>query len=351
MRTVTQKPMLTARKAFAILILLALAGCRRPGESVVVYTSLDDVFSRPVLEAFAAETGIRVEPVFDVEAEKTTGLYQRLLAERGRPRADVFWSSEAVRTAALERAGVLEPWMPAGAASIPAPFRSPSGAWTGFAARARVIIYHTGRVPPSERPRSVRDLADPRFRGEAAMALPLHGTTAAHAGALRARLGKERMEELFRALAANEVKVVAGNSVVRDRVASGEVKIGLTDTDDAHVAIRKGLPVGIVYPDQEPLYPGLGEPLGTLLIPNTVALIEGAPHPDEGKRLIEYLLRPETEAFLARGDSAQIPVRKGIAPPPGLGMPENLVRMEVDWEKAREGLDASVEFLRTLFVR
>jgi iron(III) transport system substrate-binding protein len=335
----------------SVVLFLALAGCSRPGDSVVVYTSLDDVFSRPVLEAFEAETGIRVEPVFDVEAEKTTGLYQRLLAERGRPRADVFWSSEVVRTAALERAGVLAPWTPDAAAAIPPSFRSPSGSWTGFAARARVIIYHTGRVPPSGRPRSVRDLADPRFRGEAAMALPLHGTTAAHAGALRARLGKERMEELFRALAANEVKVVAGNSVVRDRVASGEVKIGLTDTDDAHVAIRKGLPVGIVFPDQEPLYPGLDGPLGTLVIPNTVALIAGAPHAEEGKRLIEYLLRPETEALLARGESAQIPVRKGIAPPQDLGLPENLVSMEVDWEKAREGLEDSVDFLRTLFVR
>jgi iron(III) transport system substrate-binding protein len=214
-----------------------------------------------------------------------------------------------------------------------------------------VIIYNTARVPAAERPRSVRDLAEPRFRGEAAIALPLHGTTATHAGALRARLGKEGMEDLFRALVANEVKVVAGNSVVRDRVASGEVKIGLTDTDDAHVAIRKGLPVAIVFPDQERVYPGLGEPLGTLVIPNTVALIQGAPRAEEGKRLIEYLLRPETEALLARGESAQIPLRKGIAPPPDLELPGNLVRMEVDWEEARAGLDASVEFLRALYVR
>jgi iron(III) transport system substrate-binding protein len=333
------------------LLAAALPACERAGERVVVYTSLDDVFSRPILEAFERETGIEVAAVYDVEATKTTGLYQRLLAEKDRPRADVFWNSEVVRTVQLEKAGVLAPYVPAAAGAIPAALKAPSGAWTGFAARARVVIYHTGRVPAAEAPRSIRDLADERFRGEAGIAEPLFGTTATHAGALRARLGAARMEEYFRALAANGVKALGGNSVVRDRVASGELKIGLTDTDDAYVALKKGLPVGIVFPDQEAAFPGIEGPLGTFIIPNTVAVIAGAPHPDAARKLADYLLRPETEEALARGDSAQLPVRKGLRGPEGLKVPADLARMDVSYEDAARGLEESVEFLRALFAR
>ena len=334
-----------------LLLLLLLLGCGRGGRAVVVYTSVDDVFAMPVFEAFEKETGIRVLPVFDAEATKTAGLYHRILAEKERPRADVFWNSEAARTVDLERAQLLDPYASPAARDIPSRFASPAGSWTGFGLRARVIVYNKNLVAPEDRPRSIRDLAEARFRGQAGIAYPLFGTTATHMGALRARLGKEGLEEFVLALIANGVRVLDGNSVVRDRVASGEIRIGLTDTDDAHVALRKGLPVGIVFPDQEAPYPGLGRPLGTFLIPNTVARIRGGPHPEEGKRFLDFLLRPATEETLARGDSAQIPVRPGLERPRLLDVPASLVSMDVSWEEISSGMEESVDFLRRAFVR
>ena len=54
----------------------ALPGCRvrEPVRSVVVYASIDQVQAEPVLRAFEASSGIRVLPVYDVEAAKTTAL-------------------------------------------------------------------------------------------------------------------------------------------------------------------------------------------------------------------------------------------------------------------------------------
>ncbi len=330
-----------------------LAGCHREEtqDGVVVYTSLDDVFSRPLLEAFEKETGVHVKAVFDAEAVKTTGLYHRLLAERERPRADVYWSSEPARTVQLEKAGALAPYLSPSSKDIPAVFRAPSGAWTGFAARARVLVYNKNRVPEADRPRSIRDLAHERFRGEAAISDPLFGTMATHAGALRARLGAAGMEDLFRAFVSNGVKVLPGNSVVRDRVASGELRCGLTDTDDASVALARGMPIGVVFPDQDTPYPGLSGPLGTFVFPNTVALIAGGPRPDLGKRLIDFLLRPETEERLARSESAQIPVRQGLRGPELLRVPGNLIRMEVPFDEIARGVEESIELFRGLLVR
>src|SRR5512137_2760199 len=93
--------------SLAGLLLLAGCGGREPRPRVVVYTSVDQVFSEPVFKAFEAQTGIQVLAVYDVEAAKTVGLAQRLLAERSNPQADVFWNGEFSQTLYLEEQGVL----------------------------------------------------------------------------------------------------------------------------------------------------------------------------------------------------------------------------------------------------
>jgi iron(III) transport system substrate-binding protein len=89
---------------------------------VVVYTSLDQLFSEPILREFQAQTGVEVKAVYDVEASKTTGLVNRLIAEKDRPRADVFWNSEVGRTLVLKDKGVLERYRSPSAEDIPAQF-------------------------------------------------------------------------------------------------------------------------------------------------------------------------------------------------------------------------------------
>jgi iron(III) transport system substrate-binding protein len=336
-----------------LILFACFSGCE--GDSgkpaVVVYSSLDEHYSKPILQEFEKQTGIRVLDLYDTEADKTTGLYLRILAEMARPRADVFWNSEVLRTVQLAEKGALAVFRPEAAAGIPAAFRDPGGRWTGFAARARVLIYNTDLVTASQAPRSVADLADPRFKDRACIAVPLFGTTATHAGALRAVLGKEGMEDLFRRFKANGVRAVSGNSMVRDLVASGDLALGITDTDDAHEALAAGKHVALVFPDQETPWPGLGHPLGTLLIPNTASLVRGGPNPESGKRLIEYLLSSEVEERLARSGSVQIPLRQGLAPPPGLPIPTPFRILEVDASSAARGLAEAEPFLEEMYLR
>ncbi len=68
-------------------------------DEVVAYTSVDDIFARPIAEKFEQETGIKVKLVTDTEETKSTGLLNRLIAENKRPRADVFWSGDPIRAA------------------------------------------------------------------------------------------------------------------------------------------------------------------------------------------------------------------------------------------------------------
>ena len=324
-------------------LLLAGLGGARAADEVVVYTSLDQVYSQPILDAFAQETGIRVKAVYDVEAAKTTGLVNRLIAEQSRPRADVFWNSEVGRTLVLEDKGVLAPYRSPAAADIPDQFKDPDGFWTGFAARARVLIYNKTLLSEDQLPKSIFELTQPRWQGRVTLGYPLFGTTATQVAALYAALGAQQTEAFLSGLKANGVIIVDGNAMTRDLVVQGEVPIGFTDTDDASVAIRAGKPVGMLFPDQDGV--------GTLLIPNTAALIKGGPNPESGRRLIDYLLSREVERRLAFSESMQIPVRDDVERPPQVPPYAGIKAMQVDYADIAANLDRAARFSRDLFVR
>jgi iron(III) transport system substrate-binding protein len=127
------------------------------------------------------------------------------------------------------------------------------------------------------------------------------------------------------------VKIVPGNSVVRDMVARGEVKAGLTDTDDVNVALEDKQPVAMVFPDRE----GMGVPI----MPNMVSLIAGAPHSEAGKRLIDYLLSPEVERMLAESEAVQIPLHGGVEGPKNIPPLDSFKPMTLDYGKAADRVE------------
>ena len=321
----------------AVFTGVALTACRgsdpdpQAPRTVTVYVSTDRVFSEPVLRAYERQSGVTVNAVYDTEETKSTGLANRLIAEQARPQADVFWSNEPVRTLVLKSRQAIAPYRSPNAEGIPTALVDADGYWTGFSARIRVIAYNTTLVTSADAPTSVFDLADPRWRGQVAIADPRFGSTSFHVAALYAAAGDERMDAFFRQLKVNDVKIVDGNSVVRDLVARGEVKVGLTDTDDVNVAIEDGQPIAMVLPDAA----GLGVPV----MPNMVSLVANAPHVEEGRRLIDYLLSRDVEAQLARSAAVQIPLHAGVPGPRNIPAIETFTPMTLDFTKAAQRVE------------
>ncbi len=267
--------------------------------TVVVFTAHDRVYSEPILKEFERRTGIIVKPVYDAEAAKTTGLVNRLLARRDDPECDVLWSNEPVQTEALAQAGVLEPYRSPSAQRIPQKFRGRSDYWTGFAGRLRVFVYNKTKFPLADPPATLAAFTDPAHRGRGVIALTYYGTTFTHVAVLHQQLGPQRLKQWLERASENGVAFAPGNGAAVDLVASGERWFGLTDTDDARGAILEGKPIGVAIPDAAD---------GAILIPNTVALIHGAPNRTEGEQLIDFLLSADVERRLAEMPSAQIPL-------------------------------------------
>jgi iron(III) transport system substrate-binding protein len=307
----------------AVLVAMLLLGCGRDDGSqrtVVLYSSVDDYLLRDVVRAFEQETGIRVRLAGDTEATKTTGLVQRLLAERASPRADVWWSSEAFGTIQLSREGLLEPFNSRheaefeGEGGWPAEMRGEKGDWYGFASRARVIVYSTQRLSEGEVPTRLRDLTDPKWRNRVGLARPQFGTTRGHMGALVVICGAEQTEQWLRDMRANGMRMYDGNASVVRAVAHGEIDLALTDTDDVWAGQRNDWPVELVYEtsDSGETPEGLCS-FGPMLIPNTVAKVRGGPNPDAAAILIDFILSERVERMLAESESGNIPIRPALA--------------------------------------
>jgi iron(III) transport system substrate-binding protein len=331
-------PLRTVLLAIALAFHVAATAAAPP--EVVVYTSVDDVFARPIAEQFTKKTAIAVRLVPDTEETKSTGLLNRIIAENRRPQADVFWSGDPVRAAILKLKQVSMRYRPPSATALPKIYSDPDGYWTGFSARARVILYNTTLVARDQIPVSIFDLANnPALKGKSCLANPLFGTTSMHAAALFIALGDKEARDYFEALSRNGIKMVSSNGEVRRRVAEGDCALGIVDSDDAYEAFKDKKPVGVVYPDETGI--------GTLIVPNAAVLIANSPNPAGGKNFIDYLLSAGTEQALAESDAAQIPLFPNVPTPPYVRTLDKLHPMTVDYSKLAVKLEElSRGFLR-----
>ncbi len=301
--------------AFVLLVVLPTISCRprATGDEVILYAAQDQVYAEPILREFGRQTGIRVRAVYDSEASKTVAIANRLIAERDRPQCDVFWGNEELRTRQLAAMNV---------------FRETNG-WATFGHRSRRIAV-VASLEAAQRPASLLELTNVTWRGRVAMAYPLFGSTATHLLALRQHWGTNGWAAWCRALAENGTFLVEGNSAAARAAAEGRAVIALTDSDDIDAVNRDGARLVAL--------PITGE---TLLLPNTVAVIRGAPNPEAAQRLFTFLQSPDVQQRLVQAGALEgasnAGVREGTLQP--------------DWPVLLRDLDTGTRELQRHFKR
>lgn len=307
-------------------------------EIVVVYVSEDQVFSEPILKDFENESRIIVKPVFDTEEAKSTGAMNRLIAEKGNPQADVYWANEPIRAEVLKQKGIAAAYVSPNAAGIPQRFKDSEGYWTGFSSRVRLLVVNKN---VQDKPASITAYTDPRWRGKGVITNPLFGTTTDEIAALFTVWGDEHAKAFMEQMKLNGVRISTNNGESADLVATGQSDFSLVDSDDGVNRIRQGNPIEMIYPDQRE-----GE-IGCMVVPNAAVLIKGAPHPENARKLIDYLLSKDTERKLAFADCAQIPLHLDVEMPKYLKPISDVKTMQLDYSEVARKLVEIQPYLKS----
>jgi len=262
----------------AVAAALGISAASHAGE-VVLYSSNSVEAINAVTDEFNKKNpGIKISPV----RGSTGAMMQRIKAEAGAPKADIFWSGgfPALGTYKEFFAAYKSPE----AAGLQAAFQGPGDLWTGTNAHVMVIMVNKRALKNDPMPRTWSDLADPRWKDRLVLGDP-EKTSSSYATlwGINDSIGKKPIEGIAR-----NATIVSTASQVYDGVAKGEFAVGLTMEYAAQEYVAGGnKDVQIVYPTE-----------GTFIAPEGMALVKNSPNPTEARKFYDFLASKETQEML-----------------------------------------------------
>lgn len=299
----------------AIFGALGLGGLLSAGPAhaaeVNIYSYREPQLVQPLLDAFAAKTGIKANLVYARD-----GLNERLAAEGANSPADLLLTTDIARLTSAKAARLTQPFVTEQiATAVPATSRDTDGQWVTLTMRARVIFASKERV--KEDKIDYADLALPKWKGRICSRSGQHPYNTALFAAMIAHTGETATEAWLRAVKQNLAQRPAGG----DREQARDIFAGKCD-----VAIGNTYYMGMMEtddnkPDQKQwasavkvIFPAF-ESGGTHVNVSGVALAAHAPHKTEALALIAYLVSPEAQSLYARLNH-EYPVNAAVAPSP-----------------------------------
>jgi len=294
---------MATRAALPVLLAAALAACGgSDGRTVLT------VYSPHGKELLAHyERGFeQANPAVDVQWVDmgSQEILERVRAERANPQADVWFGAPAELYERAAGEGLLAAYRPTWAAHVPADARDAQDRWYGTYLTPEVIAYNSEAVKAEEAPQDWDDVLDPKWAGKIVIRDPVaSGSMRAIFGAIiqremRRTGSSDAGFEWLRRLDAQTKEYTPNPTIMYQKLGRQEGLISLYNMPDiATLEQRTKFPVRYVIPKS-----------GTPILVDAIALVQGAPHLDIGKRYYEFVTSPE--ALLVAADSfVRIPAR------------------------------------------
>jgi ABC-type Fe3+ transport system substrate-binding protein len=262
-----------------------------------VYTELSSSLTEGFKAYYKKTYGKDVDVTF-VRPGGWPVVVDKVRAWGGKPDADIFLGAGAPAHEVLKQEGLIVPYRPKGSDKIPAEWhgmkvKDKGDFWTCFAPWIVTNLYNekvlkTLKLPP---PKTWRDLLNPIYRGNIVHTLPYaSGTMHETIEILMQAYGEKEAWKYFRLLAAQLARFSTGSTDTTQLVARGEVPIGLAQPQMNAMAARKdGFPVRDLLPEK------------TILVPEAVALLKGAPNEAVGKIFLDWLFSMDGQKYVLEG--------------------------------------------------
>lgn len=272
---------------FLVLSLMPTIGPAAEAPVVNVYSIWPEPYIAPIFEQFTKETGIQVKWI----RQSSGQILAKVIAEKANPQADVMFGGPAETFVAAAQAGVLEPFAAPSASGIAAANKDPQNAWLGMARDPLVFMTNTnflkqrGLKPPT----AWADLLNPAYKGQIQFANPqTSGTGVARMATLVLLMGEAKAFDYMKALDKNVAVYTSAGGGGAIPIGTGQAATGTFFIVDALDTQDKGYPVVISFPKE-----------GTSDTVEAIALIKGAKHPDQGKRLIDWAVSDKMQSLYA----------------------------------------------------
>jgi iron(III) transport system substrate-binding protein len=329
-------------KKIGAALLLAFAGlgtalqshAQSAEKELVVYASIPAEIVDFVAQDFGQKFGIKVTSV----KAGTGDLLNRLRAEKNRPVADVMWAGFA--GGGKSAPDLFDQFKSKELPNLDPIMIDPAGYNTPYGATSMVIMYNTKLLTKEQAPKCWADLAKPEWKGKIVHADPAKSSAAYTALTLWLQLfgrddrGWKMVEDMTR-----NMNIVLRSSLVFQQVGQGEYPVGVTYEEGAFKYVLAGT-AAIVYPCE-----------GTIVHPEGMFMVKGAPNPNNARKFADYLLSKEMQTLLTTRFPGRRPTVKGITTHPALLQPSQFKVIPYDEEWASKNYRNVLDRMQQVFVK
>ncbi|KPP85682.1 MAG: iron(III) transport system substrate-binding protein [Rhodobacteraceae bacterium HLUCCO07] len=290
-----------------IALVAAITATPAVAQEVNIYSYRQPELIQPLTDAFTEETGIKVNVAY-----LDKGMVERLEAEGDRTPADLVFTVDISRLAAVVNAGLTQPVASDTLTeNVPEQYRDPDGHWWGLTTRARIVYASKDRVEEGE-VTTYEDLADPKWKDRICTRSGTHPYNVALVSAMLHHHGEEKTREWIEGVKANLARKPQGNDRAQVKaIWAGECDISLGNTyymgkmlenEDQQAWAES---VDIVFPE----IGGKGAHVNI----SGVAMTKAAPNRDNALAMMEFLTSPTAQKIYAEANY-EYPIAPGTEP-------------------------------------
>jgi iron(III) transport system substrate-binding protein len=291
----------------ALLTAIAVSGFSggQPEPTVLhMYTAFDTEEAQLYIEAFEAETGIQVEWVRMSSGE----VLARVEAEASNPQASVWHAGSNTSHINAASKGLLAPYRPNTDFTLAPQLHADDWAWTGFYTGAIGFISNKDFLKEKgvDAPTSWRDLLNPAFARNVAMAYPYtSGTAYTTYATLVQMLGEKETLDWWEKFDKQSIfQYTKSGTGCIPMVGLKEVGVGIAFSHDIVAkGIKPGYPVVMTFPKE-----GTGYEVGGL------SLIKGGPEPELGKQFIDWCYTVKAQNLFQEYNRLPVNPKATVAP-------------------------------------
>lgn len=307
---------------------MGLVGCGSKSEegyvadpgSLQVYSAQHENLTKAWAEAFTAATGIKVQ----IRKGSDSSMGHQIVTEGSQSPADVFLTENSPAMTLVERNKLLAPVEQATRAQVPANLMPSSKAWISIAARSTVMVYNPSKLPKTDLPKSLMDLAGPEWKDRWGCAPGGADFQAIVAGMLAGQ-GEQKTTEWLSGLK-NNARALQNNIATMKSVNAGELPCGVIYhyywyRDQAGTKEGSGNTQLHYFRNQDP---------GAFVSLSGGAVLAGAKKPAEARKFLAYITSKAGQKVLVDSQSMEYAVGTGVASAPALPALNTLQAPPVD---------------------